>query len=63
MKGAIKFGFGFAFGAYLFSFSRTFVNVLFERKFDKDAKFRERVKVTSPRAYAELMKKRQEKES
>lgn len=58
MKKAIKFGFGFAFGAYLFQLCSGVVNNVskkhFVKKFNEDEEFR--VKTMSPEMYAKHLK-------
>lgn len=60
MKKAIKLGFGFALGAYLFSFAKAGVDFVidkcFEKRLNKDEGFREHIKVTSPELYAKFRK-------
>lgn len=60
MKQAIKFGFGFAFGTFLFKFSKAVVDSVVDKclakKFAEDADFRERVKVMSPELYVKYRK-------
>ena len=60
MKDAIKFGFGFALGAYLFKLCGDVtwgvVEKCFEKKFDEDPEFRVRVKTVSPELYVRYRK-------
>lgn len=60
MKQAIKFGFGFALGTYLFGLSKAVVDLTIDKCFAKklanDEGFCERVKVMSPKLYAKYRK-------
>lgn len=60
MKQAVKFGFGFALGTYLFGFTKAALDLLIDKRFLKrfnaNEKFRERVKVLSPELYAKYRK-------
>ena len=64
MKKAIKFGFGFAFGACAFNLCKTFatliVNKHFRKKFDADPEFRIVVKEISPELYVKYRKEDKE---
>ena len=60
MKDAVKLGFGFALGAYLFKLCVAAVNVVSDKvvrdKLDADPEFRVRVKTISPELYAKYRK-------
>ena len=60
MKNAIKFGFGFAFGTWLFHFSKKLATAYsdgaFKRRFSRDDTFREFVRIVAPDLYETLMK-------
>ena len=56
MKPAIKFGFGIAFGMWLFEACRTVVDDRIRKKFDGDAEFRVQVKKISPTLYVRYRK-------
>lgn len=59
-KDAVKFGFGFALGTYLFAFTKAVIDFATEKyiskRFDEDGNFRERVKSISPELYAKHRK-------
>ena len=64
MKQAIKYGFGVAFGVYLFHLCNSVVNKVieksFQNKFDSDPVFRTRIKELSPELYVKYRKEYKE---
>ena len=56
MKQAIKFGFGIAFGMWLFEACKTVVDDRMKKKFDADPDFRVQVKEVSPTLYIKYRK-------
>lgn len=64
IKDAIKFGFGAAFGMYLFKLCNAFVDGAveksFRKKFEADPEFRIRVKTVSPDLYVKFRKESKE---
>ena len=64
MKDAIKFGFGFAFGAFVFRLcdaaADKMLDKVLKKRFDEDLEFRLAVKKISPELYVKYRKENKE---